>query len=226
MKRIFTILSFCLPLFALAQSFELDPSEDIYKEHLTQEYSGDMINVKNISGATMTINYEALSNTFLDEWGCTFCAGDGCFNNIPDTETLGQVEPGEASFMSISMYFGDYVGEGTVILKVFDANNPATADTISVTYKVTEESTGTNDLVNEFNFSVNPNPTMGDLNIINDQIEEYQVSVYSITGQLILNEKVSGKSWTGDISNQNSGIYILTVTDENGLVFRRKISKI
>ena len=46
MKRIFTILSFCLPLFALAQSFELDPSEDIYKEHLTQEYSGDMINVK------------------------------------------------------------------------------------------------------------------------------------------------------------------------------------
>jgi hypothetical protein len=66
---------------------------------------------------------------------------------------------------------------------------------------------------------------MGTLNVVNDHIELYEVNVYSMTGQLILNEKVSGKSWNGDLFNQNSGIYILTVTDKTGLIYRQKISK-
>lgn len=226
MKQIFTVLSLCLPLFAISQTFELDPSEDIHKEHLTNEYSGDIINVKNISAVPIIVNYETLSNTFLEDWGCTFCAGDGCFNHIPITETLGLIEPGQASFLNCSMFFGEYPGEGTVVFRVFDINNPTIADTISLTYVVTDESTGTNDLVNEFNFMVNPNPTTGVLNIVNEQLEQYEVNIYNLTGQLILNEKVSGKSWTGDLFNQNSGIYILTVTNENGLIFRQKISKI
>lgn len=226
MKKIFTLLSLCLPLFVFSQTFQLEPSEDIYQEHLVNEYSGDVINVRNISSEIITVNYETLSNTFLDDWGCSFCAGDGCYNHIPVTETLGQIEPDKTSFLNCSLFFGDYPGEGTVVFKIFDVDNPSIADTISLTYKVTAEMTNTNDFANEYNFEVNPNPTTGFLNISNDQLEQYQVNVYTMTGQMILNEKVSGKSWSGDLANHNGGMYILTVRGENGLIFRQKISKL
>lgn len=226
MKRIFTILAFCLPLFAIGQSIELKPSDDIHREFLVNEISGDDIFVKNISGAAMTINYERVSNTFLSDWGTTFCAGIDCFNHIPESGTLGSLANGESSYLSCATYFGDYDGEGTVEFKIFDANNPAIAETISITYTVTEEITNSKNVVNEYNFSVNPNPTTGFLNIENDKIEEYVVNIFSMTGQLILTEKVFGKSWNGNLSNQTRGIYILTITNEKGQVFRQKINKI
>ncbi|MCR9290050.1 MAG: T9SS type A sorting domain-containing protein [Bacteroidetes bacterium] len=224
MKRIFTILSFCLPLFAVGQSFELDPSEDIYQEHFVNDYSGDDILVKNISNDPITVNFETLSNTFLGDWKGTVCAGPDCFNHIPDTGTAGVILPGGEGFYQCSMFFGEFAGEGTLTIRFYDANDETIADTISLTYKV-EEITNTHNLANDYNFKLSPNPTMGTLNVVNDHIELYEVNVYSMTGQLILNEKVSGKSWNGDLFNQNSGIYILTVTDKTGLIYRQKISK-
>ncbi|MFQ5446983.1 MAG: T9SS type A sorting domain-containing protein [Saprospiraceae bacterium] len=50
--------------------------------------------------------------------------------------------------------------------------------------------------------------------------------IYSSTGQMVRHEKVTGKNWQGNIAELNPGLYILTVANEKGLIFRNKISKL
>jgi hypothetical protein len=200
MKNIFTGLLFCLPLLLIGQSIEFNPTDDIYQEHPNDEFLGAaVIDIKNISGAPITLNYEVLSNTFLMDWTNTLCIGlDQCYNFIPESGTFGTLANEAESYISCSTSFWEYEGEGTVVFRVFDANDNTIADTISLTFNVLEAVTGTNNLVNDYNFKLSPNPISSDLNVVNTQLEDFEISIYNLGGQLILKESAIGKSWNGN----------------------------
>lgn len=226
MKRIFTILAFCFPLFAFGQTFVITPVTDFTEEYETNERSGNYFYIKNVSGEARTLHYEKLSDTFLEDWNTTFCAGINCYTYIPEFEDFGEMADTTETFVNFTTNFGETTGEGTVVLRFFDPNDASYADTLSVTYTVVEGTSGTNNLVNNYNFKLSPNPTAGAINLLNDEIVNYHVKIYNLTGQLVLEEDAIDKSWDGNISNLNSGLYILNIVDESGLVYSQRVNKI
>ncbi|OUS01927.1 hypothetical protein A9Q86_04560 [Flavobacteriales bacterium 33_180_T64] len=78
--------------------------------------------------------------------------------------------------------------------------------------------------VDEFSFnslSVSPNPTSDILNLeMPNSITEFNTEIYSVTGKLVY--KGSNKAQL-DLSNLNSGVYILKVTTDNGTVSKKVI---
>jgi D-alanyl-D-alanine carboxypeptidase len=61
--------------------------------------------------------------------------------------------------------------------------------------------------------SIYPNPTSNILNI-NTTLQNFQVSVYSLTGQLILDKK---NSYTLDVSSLSTGLYVFKLQDLNSM---------
>ncbi|MBL0079826.1 MAG: T9SS type A sorting domain-containing protein [Bacteroidetes bacterium] len=77
-----------------------------------------------------------------------------------------------------------------------------------------------------------PNPTSGKLNInlnLENAINGYNVSIFSVDGKNIYNNTVNETLEAGtiinnefDISNQANGIYFIRVTSENNLLLNQK----
>lgn len=65
-------------------------------------------------------------------------------------------------------------------------------------------------------FSVSPNPTSAELNLIIPESKgDYQVLVYGITGEVVKNEIIQGVENNIDFSNVTQGTYFLKITKEN-----------
>lgn len=60
-----------------------------------------------------------------------------------------------------------------------------------------------------------PNPTSGDIHI-NSSTSLTSVSVYELSGKLLLNKSISGNEHNIQLNDLNSGVYLLEVTSENG----------
>jgi hypothetical protein len=73
--------------------------------------------------------------------------------------------------------------------------------------------------------SVSPNPTSGSLTVVSDKVwNDAAVKVLSQTGQILLQEQVSGQTHAIDLSFCVPGIYYLVI-EESNRVYRGKIVK-
>lgn len=82
-----------------------------------------------------------------------------------------------------------------------------------------------NNLINLFsseNISVYPNP-VDDVFFVNDIENVEQISIYSVTGQEVESTRVSNNSF--NVSDLATGVYTISITDENGNVFYSKMIK-
>lgn len=70
-------------------------------------------------------------------------------------------------------------------------------------------------------FSIYPNPTKNILNLILNNQNNANASLYDINGRLILKRKLENKTSTIDLSSLNTGIYILQLETENTLQTKR-----
>lgn len=226
MKLLLTSISLCFSLAMLGQSFEILPSTDVHLEYSINDYTGDDITVKNISDSPISLDFEIVSNSFLSGWNSSLCAGVDCFTFIPEFGSLGEIQPGEDVFFSFGMNFGANAGVGTLVVNVFDPSDPDSANSFSLTYHVEGSTTGIQNLDTEYQFKVGPNPTFGPLQIENDLPGTYTVSLYSITGEPVFQETGIGAIWTTDVSQQIPGLYIMTITNDAGLLYRERISKL
>ncbi|WP_341900397.1 PKD domain-containing protein [Fluviicola taffensis] len=131
---------------------------------------------------------------------------------------------------------GSYSGTG-----VSGGNfNPSTAGlgTKTITYAYTDANgcanTATNSIVvdaclglgdNEIaTISVYPNPTDGKLTLSN-VVENTSFNIVSVSGQVVLNGVVSNTANTIDLSSFENGIYVLQLTQEQGLQTIRIVKK-
>ena len=62
--------------------------------------------------------------------------------------------------------------------------------------------------------SLFPNPTKGNFTVNAENLQ--QVMVYNTVGQLVLNQRCEGNSTVLDLSNAESGIYMVKVISANG----------
>lgn len=74
------------------------------------------------------------------------------------------------------------------------------------------------------NISVFPNPTYGNI-VINGLTNSTTVGIYNVQGSLIKNVKVTGSRVNIDLSNYQSGLYLIKVTDEGASDLFKVIKK-
>lgn len=74
---------------------------------------------------------------------------------------------------------------------------------------------------------VYPNPTKDKVEIsYPNSVSSFELNLYDITGKQIIQKKVSNNSTSLNLSELNSGVYILRMRDNKGLVVTHKIEKI
>lgn len=70
-------------------------------------------------------------------------------------------------------------------------------------------------------FSLYPNPANGLVNITTSYTKSYQISLFDITGKVVRVENNKAGNIAIDVSNLNSGIYILQIATQEGLINKK-----
>ena len=95
----------------------------------------------------------------------------------------------------------------------------------TTTAKLSENSLNVNTLKSE-GFSVTPNPFDNDFTIsMQEDFGEKRITLYSINGKIIHESTFFGQTKNIFLSNIQSGLYILTIVDQRGKIFKQKIIK-
>jgi hypothetical protein len=133
------------------------------------------------------------------------------------------------SFISSGGALNDVDADGDGFVAAYDCDdsnaniNPFATDDPSTSI---DESCGTTlstqDLeLKDFGYYINSNPNDGNFSIISTNLEKYQVQLFSITGQLVLEKEGTGVLEINDIAT--GGIYILSILKEGKLLGTTKI---
>jgi hypothetical protein len=101
----------------------------------------------------------------------------------------------------------------------FDFNEAIVTNT---TMNIVKVDASINEISEDFNVVVYPNPAKTQLNIRFEKADSYQISMYSIDGRLVFNEKTNNAQHSIHVASLNKGIYLLKISDEK----RSKIVKI
>ncbi len=102
----------------------------------------------------------------------------------------------------------------------FDYNEAIVTNTTLNIIQV--DNTAVNNITEDLNILVYPNPARTQLNIRFEKVDSYQISMYSIDGRLVFNEKTNNAQHSINVESLNKGIYLLKISDEK----RSKIVKI
>ena len=133
------------------------------------------------------------------------------------------------SFISSADALSEVDADGDGFVASYDCDdtnasiNPFATDDPSTNF---DESCGaklsTNDLdLKDLGYYINSNPNDGNFSIISTNLEKYQVQLFSINGQLVLEKTGTGVIKINTITN--AGIYVLSITREGKLLGTIKI---
>ena len=133
------------------------------------------------------------------------------------------------SFISSADALSEVDADGDGFVASYDCDdtnasiNPSATDDPSTNF---DESCGaklsTNDLdLKDLGYYINSNPNDGNFSIISTNLEKYQVQLFSINGQLVLEKTGMGVIKINTITN--AGIYVLSITREGKLLGTIKI---
>ncbi len=85
----------------------------------------------------------------------------------------------------------------------------------SPTFNFNNESLAASDFDFKLNLSVFPNPTNGNLNILNKQYSIEKISIYNLQGQLLYNNKYLNQNQISiDISSYSNGMYMMLINNQ------------
>ena len=121
----------------------------------------------------------------------------------PYTYSYTFTVPGDNSFQCtphLTLMYGvvTVVPEGTLSVSNFDVNN----------------------------FSISPNPAKNYFTLdVENFTENSTIEVYDVLGKKVLSSKVSAMSTTFDVSNWNSGLYIIKVSSESSVLMKRFVKQ-
>lgn len=82
---------------------------------------------------------------------------------------------------------------------------------------------GNSDFENTANITIYPNPSNGIFNIVSQ--ENVSIEIYNLLGKLVFNQPLANGTNSIDISNFNTGVYLLKTIDGNGNIKSHKLIK-
>ena len=163
----------------------------------------------------------------LDTWTHVVMVHDGTNNDIyfngilaATKERAGTLASGNTDSLTIgreSTKWGNYFKGRFDDIRIY--NRALTAEEIGALHEDESADPSSIALDPVHTVQVYPNPTNGFINIKN--AENSQVSVYDISGRLVLTYENTTSLGTIDLSNYNGGIYFVKIIKDNATITRR-----
>lgn len=169
-------------------------------------WGGDLITTNVIAGETYVIsncdNIDAFDSQIT-------------LYNAAGTVVLGYSDDFCGLYSQIT-WVATYTGVLNIIVDEYNCISGTTCMKLDVTWQnnLSNESFSSNDI------SIYPNPVNDVVNFNNLKNEKYNVSLYDINGRLLISKEINDNVTTLDVSNLNSGIYQIEMS--NG---EKKINK-
>jgi hypothetical protein len=230
-KFIFTTILFvCVNWNASAQNFVFSTPQQIEEVIYDAAYHVYNINFKTNRPQEIVYKWEKLENSLNPFWNYSLCDYTGCYVGAPDngtmtTITVEESEAGKEGFFTLTINTGEITGDGSLVLYVYDSNNPNIGDTVS--FHVTRSiSTGLKEEIKAMvEPMIFPNPSTDQFNIsLSDLTEISHVGIYNAIGKLVSNlNHVKQTKLTIDVSAFETGIYFVNVTSTQGGLYTKKL---
>ena len=176
-----------------------------------------------------SINYDSTAN--IDNGSCIIailgCMDPDAYNfnpnaNVPDTTAcLYDAEcitgPGNPYWLNDQCYAWVIDVDSYCCTVGWDANCQST-------YDYCDQNSGwvgVEELIYDGGIVIYPNPTSGELNIVSSRVKNLSVTVYSVSGQIVIDETSNSVI---NIEQLEDGVYFMNVKVE-GIIYNRKIIK-
>lgn len=185
--------------------------------------------LKNLYDCDSTVNLELVVNDLPNVWlgnDTTITEAGNLTIDVGSEFTLYNWSTGETA-QSINFEGSNGIGDHAVSVTVTDQNTCVNSDTIIITVI---EATGIDQLINDGNIQVYPNPTDGRLNMRFINLDQsVDISIYNNAGQLVHKEFYSPDSSDDlksvDLSEYPTGHYIIEFKTNNGKVNKLILKK-
>jgi len=226
MKQLFTLLLFCIAWQLSAQDLVVNPSDTIYGEYPFNEWTADYIYVQNEGEAPISVKYEMLVNTFPSGWTTNFCTHEHCYNYIPSSGSLGVINPGEEGYLTFSIGFWEVAATAECVVRIYKADEPSVADTVTVIYHVEDGLTAAKEQSNEFLFAVGPNPTTEMLTVESPELTNWEILIQDLSGKVLKRGETASGTWSVSLNGLPQGMYLLSVMSDEKVVHAQRIVKL
>ena len=191
-----------------------------YKYDISGKYMGADLYTKSPTGSF------TISKTIKRTYNGSVISNDSIF--FLPTIDIGVYTYLNPSLLKLTSFRNNLQSPGFAYVD-FDINNKAMSysvyqgiDTLSVRliFKMNNIRTAINEVKREISFSIYPNPTTTELNILSSNKIE-KVEVYNLTSQL---QSLSYKNKV-DVSDLSAGIYFVKIFSENGVLIKKFIKQ-
>lgn len=226
-----TILLLAFSVTTFAQNLVFSTPSHLEEVTYTAEFRNYDIKFKTPQPQETVYKWDRVSLTLPETWNFSLCDHMGCYAGVPPTGTmttitLEQSQDGMEGFFKLTVNTDDFVGEGWLVLYVYEANNIALGDT--VTFHLTHaDATGiTAEIIEKTEPMIYPNPASDKLNIALSNLAYMKsVTVHNAIGKTVLtNQKaVLSKEISLNVSDLEEGIYFVSIETMQGDVLTQKI---
>lgn len=210
------------------RTYVIEPSTSIDSTtHELDEVTKYYIHFKNTTNASIEISWKKLSFDPPADWDYSLCDLGTCYFGIPDGEhTMYTVEKDSSGFLAPNIYPGGKTGTATVVIAVWDKNNPSLIDTLTWVITASASSGVADKKADENSIHIFPNPSSGSTNFLFDGISTGTLTFINMNGVSQKEFTVTdAKSFDADLSGLSAGQYVMQFMDRDGSVIYSKLLK-
>lgn len=213
---------------ATDRTYSVEPSTSIISTtNELEEVSKYYIHMKNITGTSIELSWKKLSFDRPADWDYSLCDLGTCYAGIPDGEhTMFTVEKDSSGFLAPNIYPAGKSGTATIVIALWDKNNPSLVDTLTWVITATASSSVADRQANKNNIHIFPNPSSGSTSVIFDATVSGTLVFIDMKGirqkEYSINE---AQSFDADLSGLTAGQYVMQFMNRDGSVIYSKLLK-
>jgi hypothetical protein len=207
---------------SFAQTYSLVPNDSISITGTFEDLQTLSIQQVNISSGTIQLKWKKVSESVPAMWDALVCDNAFCNTSLVDSGTMNSVIPGDYGFLLLHVTPHVNYGVATIRYAVWDATNAAMKDTLTFILTVNNTS-GISTTENINGFSIFPNPSKEDIQIVTDLETGFQYLITDVSGKEIETGVSSTRSISVSMENFSDGIYNVLVFEVAKILSSKKI---
>lgn len=180
------------------------------------------VDATNLLSASLTMEYELVSNTMDSGWTILICDNVNCYSNAVSGGTMDPIAAGIIDqIFKITLDPQGIVGSGSIAYRVWDRNNPSAQDTLTFNFETTPF-VGVDEEQLARNVKVYPQPAE-DLVYVSlpDNFGKANASIFSLSGAKVATQPISIVANEIDVTSLSPGMYILRIANDEVVVNKR-----
>lgn len=179
----------------------------------------------------LQLSWEVLENNHPDAWTSAVCDNFNCYESpeVGFTKASAPISKDSEGFIRAIMYAKKLSGNAKVVLKVFETNNPTSADTLVLVWSISLDPTSIEKHKPNYNFTLFPNPCQSELRVTFPDLVDsnVKIKIYNLVGQEQRNIHISkeDRALSVDLRKLNNGTYLIQFVSPNGQLNTQRFTK-